>query len=101
MVCRAVSGSYANIAIPTSEWPFLPDCLIVLVGQAGGSKPHLASGEKKQKTKKTSTHLHSVWECWGRVAASDIFHSQSCTSPLGRFQKFELGSRASLCCYCV
>lgn len=48
MLCRAVSGSYANIAIPTSEWPFLPDCLIVLVGQAGGSKLHLASGKKKK-----------------------------------------------------
>lgn len=44
----AVSGSHANAAIPTSEWPFLPDCLIVLVGQAGGSKLHLASGEKKK-----------------------------------------------------
>lgn len=47
VVCRAVSGSYANTAIATSKWPFLPNCLIVLVGQAGGSKPHLASSEKK------------------------------------------------------
>lgn len=61
VVCRAVSGSYANIAILTSEWPFLPNCLIVLEGQAGGSKPHLASGEKKK-------NLHSAWERWGRVA---------------------------------
>lgn len=29
VVCRVVSGYYANIAIPTSEWPFLPNWLIV------------------------------------------------------------------------
>lgn len=51
VVCRAVSGSHANIAIPTSEWPFLLNCLIVLAGQAGGSKSHLAFGEKKNKAR--------------------------------------------------
>lgn len=54
VVCGAVSGSSANTANPASEWPFLPNCLIVLVGQAGGSKPHLASGEKE---KKINTHI--------------------------------------------
>lgn len=33
-----LSGSCANVAMFTSEWPFLPNCPIVLVGQAGGSK---------------------------------------------------------------
>lgn len=60
MVCWAVSGSDANIAIPASEWPFLLNCLIVLVGQAGGSRSHLASGEKKKKKKK-SMHINTVY----------------------------------------
>lgn len=55
-------GGYANTEIPTSEQSFLPNCLIVLVGQAGGSKPHLASGKKKRKEKEKKAHLHHVWK---------------------------------------
>lgn len=89
MVCRAVSVSYTNAEIPTSEWPFLPNCFIVLVGQAGGSKPHLASGGNKKKKTCISTQ-HRVWECWGMVAALDIFILKATHPPLAVFKSFGL-----------
>lgn len=75
---------------------FSSNCLIVFVKQAGGSKPHLASGRKKKtqnKTKKKKKKPHCISisterESVGRVAG--VFHSQSSppVSPsLGRDQK--------------
>lgn len=83
MVCWAVSGSDANIAIPASEWPFLLNCLIVLVGQAGGSRSHLASGEKKKK-------VCTLTQCMGVLGEGDSirhFTFSKLHIPLGRFQK--------------
>lgn len=82
MVCWAVSGSDANIAIAASEWPFLLNCLIVLVGQAGGSRSHLASGGKKNVC--TSTQCMVVL---GEGYSIRHFSFSKLHIPLGRFQK--------------
>ena len=42
---------------PLVNGPFPPNCSIVLVGQAGGPKPHLASGEKRKKR----NHIYIVY----------------------------------------
>lgn len=62
-------GGYANTEIPTTEQSFLPNCLIVLAGQAGGSKPHLASGKKKKEKKREKKLIYIMYESIG-VGAS-------------------------------
>ena len=67
--------------------PFFPIALIVLVGQAGGSKPHLASGKKTGN--KENMHIYR-WECWGRVAALDTFILKGTHFPLADIKSFGL-----------